>query len=240
MLRARPIHYTSRPEQWTALLHALGLAATVDDGDWLEFDAGSGRLAVARVEHGHPLDAITVFSVEVGDLEEFARRTEDDGTQAEVHQTPDGATVQISADDGYEFFAFPAQRAADGSWATSPEADPALTLVATWISPLVGVAVNDLRNIGARPRTQDDESATFTTKNGGILRVIHGADSGNGDLAFEYDGGLEPLLGRLHSAGVDARIEDEVLYVANPDAAGGSAPASIVVEKSRAASTPAP
>ncbi|MFC8039575.1 hypothetical protein ACFUOZ_09495 [Paenarthrobacter sp. NPDC057355] len=232
MLRARPIHYTSRPEQWSALLRALGLAATVDDGDWLEFDAGSGRLAVGRVDHGHPLDAITVFSVEVGDLEEFARRTEDDGTQAELHQTPDGATVQISADDGFEFFAFPAQRAADGSWATSPEADPALTVVATWVSPLVGVAANDLRNIGARPRTEDDESATFTTKNGGILRIIHGADSGNGDLAFEYDGELEPLLGRLHTAGVDARVEDDVLYVANPDAAGGSAPASIVVLRS--------
>ncbi|MDI2033324.1 hypothetical protein [Paenarthrobacter nitroguajacolicus] len=240
MLRARPIHYTSRPEQWSALLQALGLVVTVEDRDWQEFDAGSGRLAVGRVDHGHPLDGSTIFSVEVGNLEEFARRTEDDGTQAEVHQTPDGNTVRISADDGFEFFAFPAQRAADGTWATSTDADPALTVVATWISPLVGIAANDLRNIGARPRTGDDESTTFTTKNGGILRVVHGADSTNGDLAFEYDGGLEPLLGRLKAADIEARISEDVLYVANPDAVGGSTSASIVVETPRPVTTPAP
>lgn len=231
MLRARPIHYTSRPEQWSVLMRALGLVVTVEDGDWLEFDAGSGRVALGRVEHGHPLDGSTVFSVEAGDLEEFARRTDDDGTQAEVHHGPDGPAVRVSSDDGFEFFAFPATRAADGSWATSADADPALTVVATWVSPLVALAAVDLRNIGARPRADDDESASFTTKNGGVLRVIHGADSTNGDLAFEYDGDLEPLLGRLKAADIEARISEDVLYVANPDAVGGSAPASIVVEK---------
>jgi hypothetical protein len=231
MLRARPTHYTSRPEQWSALLHALGLVMTADDGDWQEFDAGSGRLALGSVVHGHPLDGSTVFSVEVGNLEEFARRTEEAGTQAEIHESPSGATVQISTDDGFEFFAFPAERAADGTWATSGEAHPALTVVATWISPLVGVASNALSNIGARPRTQDDETATFTTKNGGILRVIHGADASNGDLAFEYDGHLEPLLARLKTADIEARISEDVLYVANPDAVSGAAPASIAIEK---------
>jgi hypothetical protein len=231
MLRARPTHYTSRPEQWSALLHALGLVMTADDGDWQEFDASSGRLALGSVVHGHPLDGSTVFSVEVGNLEEFARRTEEAGTQAEIHESPSGATVQISTDDGFEFFAFPAERAADGTWATSGEAHPALTVVATWISPLVGVASNALSNIGARPRTKDDESATFTTKNGGILRVIHGADAINGDLAFEYDGDLEPLLARLKTADIEARISEDVLYVANPDAVSGAAPASIAIEK---------
>ncbi|MEV7661382.1 hypothetical protein [Paenarthrobacter sp. NPDC089316] len=239
MLRARPIHYTSRPEQWSRLLQALGMVATVDDDDWLEFDAGSGRLAVGRVEHGHPLDGATMFSVEVGNLEEFARRTEDDGTQADVREGPDGSTVQVSANDGFEFYAFPAQRAADGTWATAASADPALAVVATWITPLVGVAANDLRNIGAWPRTEYDVSATFTTKNGGILQVVHGADISNGDLAFEYDGDLELLLGRLTAAGIEARISEDVLYIANPDAVGGAAPASIVVESIDGASTPA-
>jgi len=230
MLRSRPIHYTSHPEEWTAVLHALGMVTTVEEGDWREFDAGSGRLALGTVEHGHPLDGSTVFSVEVGDLAEFARRTEESGTQAELHEAPSGTTVQISTDDGFDFFAFPAGRAADGTWATSADADAALTVVATWVSPLVGLAATGLKNVGARPRTEDDESATFTTKNGGILRVIHGADTGNGDLAFEYDDGLEPLLDRLRSANIESRISEDVLYVANPDAAGGAAPASIVVE----------
>ncbi|UKA50636.1 hypothetical protein LFT48_03585 [Arthrobacter sp. FW305-123] len=231
MLRARPTHYTSRPRQWATLLTALGLVKTVDEDDWQEFDAGSGRLAVASVVHGHPLDGSTVFGVEVGDVQEFARRTEEAGTQAELHEAESGTTVQISTDDGFDFFAFPAQRAADGTWATSKEAEPALTVVATWVSPLVGLAANDLRNIGARPRTEDDESATFTTKNGGILQVIHGADATNGDLAFEYDGDLEPLLARLKAADIEARISEDVLYLANPDAVSGAAPASIAIEK---------
>ncbi|MEO3940248.1 hypothetical protein V3C41_04115 [Paenarthrobacter nicotinovorans] len=235
MLRSRPTHYTSRPELWVALLQALGLVKTVDDAGWWEFDAGSGRLAVGAVEHGHPLDGSTIFGVEVGNLEEFARRTEEAGTQAEVQETPDGPTVQISAEDGFGFFAFPASRAVDGTWATSADANSALTVVATWVSPLVGLAANDLRNIGARPRSEDDESATFTTKNGGILRIIHGAASTHGDLAFEYDGGLEPLLRRLSEANIEARISDDVLYVANPDASGGAAPASIVIEPLRQA-----
>ena len=52
MLRVRPIHYTSRMDQWEGLLSALGMVRTVDDGDWQEFDAGSGRLALHRVAAG--------------------------------------------------------------------------------------------------------------------------------------------------------------------------------------------
>ncbi|MDR6986425.1 hypothetical protein J2Y66_000895 [Paenarthrobacter nitroguajacolicus] len=240
MLRSRPTHYTSHPEQWAALLQALGLVKTVDDGGWCEYDAGSGRLAVGHVDHGHPLDGSTIFGVEVGDLKEFARRTEEAGTQAEIHEGPAGSTVRISAEDGFEFFAFPAGRAPDGTWATASEADPGLAVVASWFSPFLGLAANDLRNIGARPRTEDDESATFTTKNGGILQVIHGADVSNGELSFEYDGDVEPLADRLAAAKVEARISDDVLYVANPDAVGGAAPASIVLAKAPKQQTAAP
>lgn len=234
MLRARPIHYTSRPEQWATFLEALGLVKTVDDENWKEFDAGSGRLAVGHLEHGHPVDGYTLFSVEVGNLEEFARRTEDEGTQAEIHEAPYGTVVRISADDGFEFFAFPAQRSSEGNWATSTEADPALAVVTTWVTPLVDFSADVLRNIGARPRTSDDESATFTTKNGGILRLVHGMDATNGDLSFEYDGELEPLLDRLTAAKIEARISEGALFVANPDAVGGAAPASILVERAPA------
>lgn len=233
MLRARPIHFTSRIEPWAELLEALGLVATSAGQDRVEFDAGSGRLALLRVSHqqSEPQDGTTMFGVEVGVLDEFARRTRDDGTLATVTESAQGETVQVTGRDGFVFFADQAQRAADGTWATSDQADPALAVVATWVSPDVGGSAQELANIGARPRTTDDESATFTTKNGGILHVVHGAAPESGDLAFEYDGELEPLLGRLHNAGIDARIEDDVLYVANPDAVGGSAPASILIRK---------
>ncbi|MHC8606603.1 hypothetical protein ACW4FP_02960 [Paenarthrobacter ureafaciens] len=233
MLRARPIHFTSRLEPWVELLEALGLVATSEARDRVEFDAGSGRLALQRVSHqqSEPRDGSTAFGVEVGVLEEFARRTRDDGTRAAVTESAQGETVHVTGRDGFGFFAGQAQRAADGSWATSDKADPALAVVATWVSPDVDGSAQELANIGARPRTADDESATFTTKNGGILQVVHGTAPESGDLAFEYDGGLEPLLERLHEGGIDARIDDDVLYVANPDAVGGSAPASIVIRK---------
>lgn len=236
MLRARPVHYTSRMDQWHELLTALGLVNVVNHGDWQEFDAGSGRIALHRVEHtasghGSAEDGTTVFGVEVGVLDEFARRTQEDGTRADIAKASHGDTVKISAKDGFTFLADPAQRAEDGTWATSDTADPALAVIATWVSPDVVGSAQELRNIGAIPRSSDDESATFTAKNGGVLRVIHGADSSNGDLSFEYDGGLEPLLHRLTEAGVEARISDDVLYVANPDASSGAAPASIVVEQ---------
>lgn len=239
MLRARPLHFTSRLEHWTGVLAALGLAKVVDQGDWLEFDAGSGRLALHAAAHGSPEDGTTVFGVEVGILEEFARRTREDGTQADVTEASHGTTVQVTAKDGFQFLADQAQRAGDGTWATSGQADPALVVVATWVSPDVDGSARELRNIGARPRTSDDEAATFTAKNGGILRVVHGSAAGSGDLAFEYDGDLELLLGRLTEAKVEARISEDVLYVANPDAVGGSAPASIVVERTATQQTPA-
>ena len=46
------IHETSCMDQWEGLLSALGMVWTVDDGDWQEFDAGSGRLALHRVAAG--------------------------------------------------------------------------------------------------------------------------------------------------------------------------------------------
>ncbi|MBO1269800.1 hypothetical protein [Arthrobacter cavernae] len=235
MLRVHPIHFTSRPEQWEHLLGALGLVKTMDDGDWLEFDAGSGRLAVHRAAHSSPEDGTTVFGVEIGILAEFARRTTEAGTQAEVIEAPHGSAVRVTGQDGFTFLAEQARRAADGTWATSAHADPALAVTATWLTPDVDGAARELRNIGARPRSDTDTTADFSTKNGGILRVVHGAAAESGDLAFEYDGGLEALLQRLTAAGVEARLDDEILHIANPDAATGAAPASIGITRAPSA-----
>src|SRR6476619_4585449 len=109
MLRVRPIHYTSRMDQWGQLLSALGMVRTVDDGDWQEFDAGSGRLALHRVAAGAAAgagdgDGKTDFGVEVGDLAEFARRTnlagvEDGTTPAELVSARHGDTCRITGED---------------------------------------------------------------------------------------------------------------------------------------------
>src|SRR5215207_7823493 len=136
MLRARPIHSTSRPEQWEKLLTALGLVKTENRGGWEEYDAGSGRLALRLVAPGSPEDGTTEFSVEVGDPEEFARRTNeaagDDSTRAELSGDPgtDGGTsCRVTGHGG---FAFQAEKAAH--LAGCADADPALAVVAVWFT----------------------------------------------------------------------------------------------------------
>ena len=211
MLRVRPIQFTSDVAAWKHLLVALGLMCVKDDDDWVEFDAGSGRVALHRVSPGSPDDGITVFGVEVGDLAEFARRTVADGTRAEVFDADHGQAVRITARDGFTFLADKAS-----SRTTSPEADPGLAAVGTWLTPDVPGAAQELRNIGARPRHVCADFADFSTKNGGILLVRQSAETALGSLAFEYDGDLAALEARLTTAGLKAARTGSLLSVQAP------------------------
>ncbi|BCW69557.1 VOC family protein [Arthrobacter sp. NicSoilB8] len=243
MLRVRPIHFTSRLDEWERLLTALGLVKTVDEPTWREFDAGSGRLALHFVEQGSAGDGTTSFGVEVGDLQEFARRTKEAGaadgvTSAELIEADHGSSCRITAADGFSFLADPATRAADGSWGGSPEADPDIAVVGVWFSEDAVAAAQTLRHIGARPRpvpgtgagdaeTNTIESEAFTAKNGGILMLGAGTGAGSAGLGFEYAGDLDALRERLNEAGHEAAVIEEAavptLHVANPDADGMAA-----------------
>jgi hypothetical protein len=240
MLRVRPIHYTSRMDQWERLLSALGMVRTAQDGDWQEFDAGSGRLALHRVAagaggggttpegnalDGNVLDGRTDFGVEVGDLAEFARRTNaagvEEGTSpAELLRAEHGETCRITGEDGFGFFA---DKAAHG--AQCADADPALAVVEVWFSPDAAAAAQTLRNMGARlrPSPDDDETADFTAKNGGVLMVRPASGTARSGLGFEYSGDLSALRDRLAAAGHRVSMTEEAfgrsLHVANPDAA---------------------
>ena len=234
MLRVRPVHFTSRLDQWERLLLDLGLVKTSDEATWREFDAGSGRLALHFTEEGSAADGTTSFGVEVGDPEEFARRTNEagaagGGTTAEVIEADHGSSCRITATDGFSFLADPAVRAADGTWAGSAEADPAIAVVGVWFSEDAAGAAETLRSIGARPRPvpDNDETADFTAKNGGVLMVRAAAGPGRAGLGFEYDGDLDALRNRLAEAGHDVALTEEAfsrsLHVANPDAEGAAA-----------------
>jgi hypothetical protein len=241
MLRVRPIHFTSRLDEWERLLSDLGLVKTMDEPTWREFDAGSGRLALHVVEPGSAEDGTTSFGVEVGDLKEFARRTgeagaADAGTTAELIDADHGPSCRITAADGFTFLADPATRAADGSWGGSAEADPGIAVVCVWFSEDAVAAAQTLRNIGARPRpvpgigggdADTAESEAFTAKNGGILMVGAGTGAGSAGLGFEYAGDLGALRERLSEAGHEAAVIEEAavptLHVANPDADGVAA-----------------
>ncbi|HEY8699668.1 MAG TPA: VOC family protein [Arthrobacter sp.] len=239
MLRVRPVHFTSRLEPWDRLLTVLGLVKTADGASWREFDAGEGRLALHLADAGAPEDGTTHFGVEVGDLAEFARRTNEAAgdaglTRAELVDTDHGRSCRITGQDSFSFLADPAAPAADGTWTTSPHADPALAVVGVWFSPEAAAAAQTLRDIGARfrPVPDDDETADFTAKNGGVLMVRPASGLPRSGLGFEYDGDLDALRDRLAAAGHGVGVTEEAfgrtLHVANPDAAAGEAGAGHV------------
>jgi len=236
MLRVRPIHFTSRLDQWERLLADLGMVKTVDEATWREFDAGGGRLALHFAEEGSAEDGTTAFGVEVGDLAEFGRRTNEAGaggagTTAELIEADHGPSCRVTAGDGFSFLADPATRASDGTWSTSAEADPGLAVVGVWFAEDPTAAARTLRDIGARPRpvpgtagagradtaadTAADtiETEAFTAKNGGVLMVGAAAGTARGagraGLGFEYEGDLELLRERLAGAGHDVAVMEE-------------------------------
>lgn len=237
MLRVRPIHFTSRLDQWERLLEDLGMVKTVDEPTWREFDAGAGRLALHVAEAGSAEDGTTSFGVEVGDLAEFGRRTNEagagtsaqggagtPGTTVELIEADHGPSCRVTAGDGFSFLADPATRASDGTWSTSADADPGLAVVGVWFAADPTAAARTLRDIGARPRPVPGSAATgsadadtveteaFTAKNGGVLMVgTAGAGSGTGSagLGFEYSGDLEGLRERLAGAGHEVAVVEE-------------------------------
>ncbi|MDV8147293.1 VOC family protein [Arthrobacter sp. B10-11] len=237
MLRVRPVHFTSRLDQWEQLLTELGMVKTVDDGPWKEYDAGSGRLALHTAGAGSAEDGTTSFGVEVGDLAEFARRTneasvEDGNTPAELVDADHGAACRITGEDGFSFFA---DKAAHG--AQCADADPGLAVVEVWFTPDAEAAAQTLRNMGARlrPVPDDDETADFTAKNGGVLMARPASGAPRTGLGFEYTGELSALRDRLAAAGITVTMTEEAfgrtLHVASPDAAGGDAPALWVASR---------
>jgi hypothetical protein len=241
MLRVRPLHFTSAIESWDRLLTTLGLVLTEGDGGFRVFDAGSGRLALHDVPEGAEEDGTTAFAVEVGDLAEFARRTnlsaQDDGTSpAEIITADHGEACRITAPDGFTFLADHAAHMAQCA-----DADPALAVVGVWFTEDTAAAARTLQHIGARPRPvpDADETADFTAKNGGVLLVRPAAGPPRPGLGFEYDGGLEPLRARLAAAGFEATITEaafgSTLHVPNPDARPGAAhvPAAVWISEHR-------
>jgi hypothetical protein len=243
MLRVRPLHFTSNIESWDRLLTALGLVLTEGDGGFRVFDSGAGRLALHTVPAGAAEDGTTALAVEVGELAEFARRTnlaaEDDGTTpAELVTAEHGEACRITAPDGFSFLADIAARDAGDSGA-----DPALAVVGVWFTADSDAAARTLRQVWARPRPvpDNDETADFTAKNGGVLLVRPASGPARSGLGFEYDGALEPLRDRLASAGFSVSLTEEAfgstLHLANPDAAGpaaGRVPATVWVSQHRA------
>ncbi|WP_449374503.1 hypothetical protein [Arthrobacter psychrolactophilus] len=56
MLRVRPIHFTSRVDDYAAYLEFQGLRCVENYGDWRVFDSGNGKVGVHFAEVGSAED----------------------------------------------------------------------------------------------------------------------------------------------------------------------------------------
>ena len=174
MLRVRPIHFTSRLDQWERLLTALGLVKTVDQGPWREFDAGSGRLALhtsrgrlrrgrhhsLRRRGGRPRGVRPADQPGRGGIGNTAGGTHPGGPRRLLPHHRRGR-LQLPGRQGRprRATARTPTRPSPSSRSGSPQDRRR--------------GRQDAADIGARfrPVPDDDETADFTAKNGGVLMV---------------------------------------------------------------------
>lgn len=219
MLRVTPIHFTDDPAGWARLLGVLGLAHAVDTDGWHEFDAASGRVRLHSPDAGHAAGT-TRLAFEVGDLDEFARRTRQAGTAVVLSEEGHGRTATITGPDGLAFIA-----TVEAARPEPAAADPALHVLGLWMTPDPEGAAQTLRHIGARPDIASDSGGwtQLRAKNGGLV-ASHSGPSAQATLGFQYDGDAQVLLAPLVAAGLDARLVDEsygrTVLVADPDGGG--------------------
>ncbi|ALE04475.1 hypothetical protein AL755_02010 (plasmid) [Arthrobacter sp. ERGS1:01] len=211
MLRVRPIHLTSRLEEYAHLLTALGLRCIADDGDRRVFDSGNGRVGLLRVDAGSAEDGTTGLEFEVRDHEIFVHRTLADGTPAELVDSDYGPAARVDAPDGTAFLAVPvAQEILVGPGL--------LTVVMHWHTTDDAGARKVLADIGARPLiTRPGGGSFFRAKNGGLV-ATHPAGHNGVELGLEYCGDLAALGARLTAAGVATDMPDaDALSLRTPD-----------------------
>lgn len=191
MLRVRPTLITAHTKLLGDLLPILGM---VQQPGTAFFDAGGGRIAL------QPGTAeLTLLGFEAGVLEEFARRTAESGTAAEVIRDASGATtVQVEA-PGRTIPVDQGERLLD------PTADQALTVVCIWSAPDPQGVARMLRDIGARPRDTAAEATEFTAKNGGLVAVRTG-EYQDIQVGFDYAGDVADLRLRVRRAGFSAEM----------------------------------
>ncbi|MHA7274727.1 VOC family protein [Arthrobacter sp. TMT4-20] len=191
MLRVRPTLITTDPQLLGDLLPALGM---VQQQGTAFFDAGGGRIAL------QPGTAeLTLLGFEAGVLEEFARRTAESGTAAEVIRDAAGMTAVRVEAPGQTIPVDQGERLLD------PNVDHALTVVCIWSTPDPLRAARMLRDIGARPHGPAAEATDFTAKNGGRVVVRTGGHQ-YFQMGFDYAGDVADLRLRVQHAGFSAEM----------------------------------
>ncbi|MBM6621858.1 VOC family protein [Micrococcaceae bacterium RIT802] len=216
MLRVAPIQFTEKPDEWALLLEALGLVRAVHADGWQEFDSASGRFRLHAPDSRHAAGTLRL-AFEVGDLDEFSRRTREAGTAVVLSEEGHGRTATITGPDGLVFIA-----TVEATRPAPESADPALRVLALWMTPDPEGSAATLRAIGARPEIASDTGGwvQFRAKNGGLV-ATHAGTSAHAVPSFQYDGDIQHLHQRLLAAGLAAGLIDEsygrTVRLAHPD-----------------------
>lgn len=216
MLRVAPIQFTDHPDEWALLLGALGLVRAVHAVGWQEFDSASGRFRLHAPDSRDAAGTLRL-AFEVGDLDEFSRRTREAGTAVVLSEEGHGRTATITGPDGLDFIA-----TVEATRATPETADPALRVLALWMTPDPEGSAATLRAIGARSEIASDTGGwiQFGAKNGGLV-ASHAGTAAQAVPSFQYDGDVRVLRHRLLAAGFAAELIDEsygrTVRLAHPD-----------------------
>jgi hypothetical protein len=221
-LTVRPITFTTVPDAWLAVLHALGGKSLVDDDDWHVVAFASGRVAVHAVRQGDPLAGTQVLGFETDDVDAVAAAT---GRPVDVDA--DGPGIAVTGADGLSFrihAATPDEDVATG--AAQPTTAQPTAVLPLWYSPDVADAVATLERLGLRRRIASDAGTwvDLAAPDGGLV-AAHRAERSSVQISFEHPD-VRALAVALEAAGVGSTVVDEnygfSLRVPNPDAAIGA------------------
>lgn len=209
MMICRPVQYTSRIDEYRELLSALGLSALPSDqggdgsADWSVFQAGSGRVALHRVDPGDPLDGAAALGFETDELDEAATRLAA-VTSVRRFERSHGRAIEATAPDG-----LPLVLLAPTPGSSTPQV-PALAALGLWLTADTQRAIGVLETLGLRGEMRSKSGVWFQARaDGGGLAAVHDGGSAVAQLSFEYAGDVTVLQQRLERSGVGTSLVDE-------------------------------
>lgn len=220
-LTARPIRFTADIPGWRTILEALGAGLTSERPGWLVFELGGGRVALHAASQAQPVG--TTLGMETGTpLQEAVAAASGAGVPVTLEDTDHGLAGVVRAADGTTFTLDSPTPDETGAGAREPR----LSVLQIWYAVDTTMPLATLEGLGARRRVVGDDGRwTDLTFPGGGLAAVHAHESTGTELAFEWDGDVEEVVGLLAEAGVHSALIDEsysrTVQVQDPD--GGTA-----------------
>jgi hypothetical protein len=216
-LTARPVRFTTDIPRWRTTLEALGAGLVSEHPGWLVYELGGGRLALHAASEAQPVG--TTLGMETGTpLPEAVAAASEAGVPVTLEDTDHGLAGVVRASDGTTF----CLDSPTGNETGASTRERRLSVLQIWYGPDTSVPLSTLEGLGARRRlVGNDGTWTDLAFPGGGLAAAHAAGDTGTELAFEWDGDVEEVVGLLAEAGVRSTLIDEsysrTVQVEDPD-----------------------